>query len=52
MEDRFSGYGIYHYPDGARYEGKWFEDKRHGAGKIIEKDGTVILGDWIMGEKT
>ena len=27
------------YADGLKYEGAWYNDKKHGLGKEIDKDG-------------
>ena len=33
-----------------KYEGQWLDDKRHGAGKFYDADGTVIeTGKWNWG---
>ena len=31
-DDRASGFGIFQYANGNRYEGAWLDDKRHGRG--------------------
>lgn len=32
------------YAEGNKYEGQWNNDKRHGMGKSIDKDGNVKEG--------
>ncbi|CAG9465965.1 unnamed protein product [Pedinophyceae sp. YPF-701] len=37
-----SGYGRFHYANGASYEGLWNDNRRHGRGVYILEDGTVL----------
>ncbi len=39
-----SGFGSFHYANGARYEGNWKQDMKHGKGKFIFKNGRVYEG--------
>lgn len=32
--------------DGDTFEGYWFNDKAHGKGIYIHKDGATYEGDW------
>ena len=34
------------YPDGAVYEGEWFDEQRHGQGTHTDAQGSVYTGDW------
>lgn len=38
------GYGIQIWPDGARYEGSWKDDKAEGKGKFLHADGDIFEG--------
>ena len=38
MADRREGFGVY-IEDGKRWEINWKNDKKHGQGKLIHKDG-------------
>lgn len=40
------GYGVQIWPDGAKYEGKWRNNKAHGKGKFWHADGDVFDGEW------
>lgn len=40
------GYGIQSWPDGAKYEGDWLNNKAHGKGKFYHVDGDVFEGEW------
>jgi hypothetical protein len=44
------GHGDLVWPDGKRYIGSFFEDKRHGEGRFIWKDGRQYEGGWIYGK--
>ena len=41
------GYGIQVWPDGARYEGYWLNDKANGKGKFYHVEGDIYDGDWV-----
>ena len=45
------GIGVKTFADGRRYEGRWRDNKYHGKGKFIERDGTVTVAEWHMGAK-
>lgn len=34
------------WPDGAKYEGYWQNDKAHGKGKFYHVEGDVYDGEW------
>lgn len=36
---------------GHRYEGSWFQNKKHGRGTFFYADGNVYEGDWQMDER-
>ena len=38
------GFGVFSYASGARYEGEWKDNAKHGYGKFFFKDGTVFAG--------
>lgn len=39
------------YGAGGSYEGEWFNDQRHGRGKLIDKNGKVWEGEWILDQQ-
>jgi len=39
------------YPKGARYEGSWLDDKRHGTGSFRDVDGSLYQGEWANGHR-
>lgn len=43
------GVGISVDLDGKVYFGGWYQDKYHGPGCLIDKENTVILGNWDNG---
>ena len=43
------GFGTNYYSSGAKYEGNFHTDKRHGKGKMVSKDGTVFEYKYKMG---
>jgi hypothetical protein len=38
------GYGTQIWPDGAKYEGYWKNNKAHGRGKFWHVDGDIFEG--------
>lgn len=34
------------WPDGARYEGQWVNNRATGKGKFIHVDGDIYTGEW------
>lgn len=40
------GFGVFSYASGARYEGEWKDNAKHGYGKFFFKDGTVFAGEF------
>jgi hypothetical protein len=46
------GLGIFYYANGDKYEGEWFQDKRHGRGKMVCENGDVFEGDWVDDQKS
>ncbi len=46
-----NGKGIMTWQDGLRYEGLWFNNLRHGKGKLYRTDGEIEICDWISGRK-
>ncbi len=43
---KFSGKGIYTYPDGSVYDGLWENGLRSGTGKMMWADGSQYIGNW------
>ena len=41
------GYGVQEWPDGAKYEGLWKNNKANGHGKFIHSNGDVYEGNWV-----
>jgi hypothetical protein len=46
-----TGYGIYFWPDGRKYEGQYCDDKKHGYGVYIWVDGRMYQGQWHDGKQ-
>lgn len=46
-----NGEGVYKYPSGASYEGKWVNDKREGKGIYKSADGDVYEGTYVNDNK-
>ena len=42
--------GIYTDSDGGKYEGEWFEGKRHGKGTMTYESGDKYEGEWFKDE--
>ena len=40
------GYGIMKYDNGDEYVGDWFDDRRHGTGKLTYPDGRSDVAVW------
>ena len=40
------GKGVQIWPDGARYEGDWTDDKASGYGRFEHVDGDIYEGQW------
>ncbi|QIP16849.1 hypothetical protein G8759_31510 [Spirosoma aureum] len=51
LNNLFSGYGTYYYPDGSIYTGTFFNGFRQGNGIIKNADGSVYLGSWVRDVK-
>ena len=49
QEEYADGEGKYFYSDGASYEGKWKNGKRHGKGILTLSDGRKYFGKWNLG---
>jgi hypothetical protein len=45
-----SGYGVYSYKDGSKYEGQWKNDKKHGDGYGIDASGNRKKEKWNNGK--
>ena len=46
-ENTKEGYGVTKYVNGAKYQGLFHLNKKHGRGKLFFTDGTVYEGEWI-----
>ena len=44
------GIGTYTWPNGKKYEGNFFEDKREGHGLITWVGGKIYSGNWEKGK--
>ena len=51
MKDKKEGYGIYFWPDGRKYSGRWKNGKQHGLGTYQDKNGIIYKGTWKNGKK-
>ena len=40
------GPGVQIWPDNARYEGEWHQNKANGRGKFWHADGDIYNGEW------
>ena len=45
-----SGEGVYKWADGATYQGSWRENKMHGQGKYVDKEGDSWKGQFHNGK--
>ena len=51
-QDMQHGYGVERDGSGLRYEGYWKNNKKHGLGKVIDRDDRVLVeGEWSEGNK-
>ena len=49
--DRRHGYGSFNCAsDGYRYEGDWYQGRRHGMGSIYLPNGDSFSGQWKEGK--
>ena len=48
--DELDGYGREFFEDGSYYIGMFKNSKKHGQGKLVDKDGTVKEKEWNDGE--
>ena len=44
------GKGVYTWPDGRKYEGDYFKDKKHGFGIYTMNEGKQYEGQWKDGK--
>lgn len=44
-----NGQGIFTWPDGRRYEGEYFNDKKHGFGIYTWSNNRQYAGQWENG---
>lgn len=45
------GAGIFYYSDGARYEGSFHKDQKHGQGTMYLNNGEVYSETWQHGKR-
>lgn len=45
-----NGQGIFTWPDGRRYEGEYFNDKKHGFGIYTWSNNRQYAGQWENGQ--
>ena len=50
LNDKFDGKGTMSFPDGSSYKGGFKDDKQHGYGEFIDKDGNKSIGNWKNGQ--
>ena len=51
QKDMYNKKGVYTWKNGAKYEGEWKNNKRHGKGKMINSDGKIYEGDFKENKK-
>ena len=44
------GLGVFKWPNGQIFSGKYLEDKKNGKGELILSDGTIVRGRWLNGK--
>lgn len=47
IEEKYEQYEVYKWVDGNQYQGQVKNNKRHGMGKLISKNGDVNTGEWV-----
>ncbi|CAF1308496.1 unnamed protein product [Rotaria sordida] len=47
VDGRRHGQGTFYYSSGTKYIGEWKADQKHGKGKVILRNGTVIEADFL-----
>ena len=45
------GDGTLTWPDGKRYEGQYYQDKKHGQGTFYWPNGHIYTGGWKNGKQ-
>lgn len=50
MRNRAEGYGTYTWPSGDRYDGEWFQGKKHGKGSDFFSNGDKYNGFYLDGK--
>ena len=51
MNDKKEGDGIFRWPDGRIYNGKWRDGKQDGDGIYTTSEGEIKKGWWENGER-
>lgn len=46
------GVGVFFYDSGGKYEGEWFENLRHGRGKMNFPNGDEYEGEWEVDKRS
>ena len=44
------GNGTFEWPDGRKYVGDYYEDKKRGYGEFTWPDGRCYRGEWLNGK--
>jgi hypothetical protein len=44
------GYGVMNFHDGSIYTGGFRNDRPHGKGRMVGKDGNLVIGIWDNGK--
>jgi hypothetical protein len=45
----YDGHGVQTWPNGARYDGDWRNDRAHGQGSYRGANGQTCTGNWVDG---
>jgi radial spoke head protein 1 len=46
VKNKRHGRGIFHYPDGSKYDGEWNENIREGYGTYTYPNNDTYVGEW------
>ena len=52
IDDMMTGQGVYTWSSGAKYEGQFKTDRRHGIGTYYFSNGDRYVGNWVDGNMT